>query len=79
MAEHDCIAEVKISKAQRRLKVGYTSVRHEQRATKMTTYYSRTPSLHLKGNWLEEAGFGTDTPVTIAVERGQLVIRPVGE
>ncbi|MEG3113029.1 SymE family type I addiction module toxin [Pantoea sp. T14] len=26
-------------------------------------------------NWLAEAGFGTDTPVTIAVERGQLVIR----
>ena len=75
MAEHDCISEVKISKAQRRLKVGYTSVRHEQRATKMTTYYSRTPSLHLKGNWLEEAGFGTDTPVTIGVEHGQLVIR----
>ncbi|WP_409075530.1 SymE family type I addiction module toxin [Pantoea sp. C3] len=41
----------------------------------MTTYYSRTPSLHLKGNWLAEAGFGTDTPVTIAVERGQLVMR----
>ena len=79
MAELDSIAEVKISKAQRRLKVGYTSIRHEQRATKMTTYYSRTLSLHLKGNWLEEAGFGTDTPVTIAVERGQLVIRPVGE
>ncbi|MEN4976593.1 SymE family type I addiction module toxin [Erwinia billingiae] len=43
----------------------------------MTTYYSRTPSLHLKGDWLEEAGFGTDTPVTVAVERGQLVIRPL--
>lgn len=76
MAEHDCISEVTISKAQRRYKVGYTSIRHEQRATKMTTYYSRTPSLHLKGDWLEEAGFGMDTPVTIAVERGQLVIRP---
>lgn len=30
-------SEVKISKAQRRLKVGYTSIRHEQHATKMTT------------------------------------------
>lgn len=75
MAEQDCISEVKISKAQRRYKVGYTSIRHTVRATKMTTYYSRTPSLLLKGNWLEEAGFATDTPVTIAVERGQLVIR----
>lgn len=75
MAEHDCISEAKISKAQRRYKVGYTSIRHEHRATKMLTYYSRTPSLHLKGDWLAEAGFATDTPVTIAVERGQLVIR----
>lgn len=75
MAEQDSIAEVKISKAQRRLKVGYTSIRHEQRATKMPTYYSRTPSLHMKGDWLKEAGFSTDTPVTVAAERGQLVIR----
>ncbi|MCT4715607.1 type I toxin-antitoxin system SymE family toxin [Enterobacteriaceae bacterium H18W14] len=76
MAEHDCISEVTISKAQRRYKIGYTSIRHSVRATKMTTYYSRTPSLHLKGDWLEEAGFTTDTPVTVAVERGQLMIRP---
>ncbi|MCE0813334.1 SymE family type I addiction module toxin [Buttiauxella sp. S04-F03] len=45
----------------------------------MTTYFSSTPSQHLKGDWLEEAGFGTDTPVTIAVERGQLVIRLLAE
>ncbi|HAI04763.1 hypothetical protein CBI35_09970 [Pantoea sp. AV62] len=77
MAEHDSKPEVCVSKALRQLKVGYTSIRHEKRSTGMTTYYSRTPSLHLKGNWLEEAGFGTDTPVTVAVERGQLVIQPV--
>ncbi|MCZ4060805.1 SymE family type I addiction module toxin [Pantoea sp. LMR881] len=41
----------------------------------MTTNYSDTPSLHLKDDWLTEAEFGTDRPVTIAVERGQLVIR----
>lgn len=76
MAEHDSKSEVTISKVQRRYKVGYTSIRHVTRATKMTTYYSRTPSLHLKGDWLQEAGFGTDTPVTVAVEHGQLVIRP---
>ncbi|MRT15262.1 type I addiction module toxin, SymE family [Enterobacteriaceae bacterium RIT711] len=40
----------------------------------MSRFYNRHPSLHLKGDWLEEAGFGTDTPVTISVERGQLVI-----
>ncbi|MFP1747722.1 hypothetical protein ACLEEB_02665 [Lonsdalea quercina] len=48
MAEQDCISEVKISKAQRRLKVGYTSIRHEQRATKMTKYHSRPPACTLK-------------------------------
>jgi len=67
MAEHDSKSEVKVSKAQRRYKVGYVSIQHIKRATGITSYYSRTPSLHLKGDWLAEAGFGTDTPVTIAV------------
>ncbi|KMK84644.1 SymE family type I addiction module toxin [Pectobacterium brasiliense] len=40
----------------------------------MTRYYSRSPSLHLKGDWLEAAGFGTDTPVIVIVERGKLII-----
>ncbi|RLM24567.1 hypothetical protein BIY26_10370 [Brenneria goodwinii] len=37
-------------------------------------YYSRSPSQHLKGHWLEAAGFGTET-----VEHGQLLIRIVAE
>lgn len=78
MAKHNTKPEVSISKALRRLKVGYTSIRHADR-NDMTTYYSRCPSLNLKGNWLEEAGFATDTPVTVAVEHGQLVIRPLAE
>ncbi|WP_083963206.1 SymE family type I addiction module toxin [Buttiauxella ferragutiae] len=45
----------------------------------MSRFYRRHPSLHLKGDWLKEAGFSTDTPVIVAVERGQLVIRPVVE
>ncbi|WP_334585521.1 SymE family type I addiction module toxin [Pectobacterium cacticida] len=45
----------------------------------MTRYYRRSPSLHLKGHWLEAAGFATDTPVVITVEQGQLVIRIVAE
>ncbi|HFN6478222.1 TPA: SymE family type I addiction module toxin [Citrobacter farmeri] len=32
---------------------------------------------HLNGNWLEEVGFSTDTPVTVSVELGRLVIEPV--
>ncbi|MBQ4769781.1 type I addiction module toxin, SymE family [Pectobacterium versatile] len=31
------------------------------------------------GNWLEAAGFGTDTPAVITVEYGQLLIRIVAE
>ncbi|WP_258034953.1 type I toxin-antitoxin system SymE family toxin [Pectobacterium odoriferum] len=38
-----------------------------------------SPSLHLTGHWLEAAGFGTDTPVTVTVEHGQLLIRIVTE
>lgn len=79
MAEHDCKSGNVISKAQRRYKVGYVSIRHIKRATGMTTYYSRSPSLHLKGDWLEEAGFETDTPVIVTVEHGQLVIRLAAE
>nr|WP_244968590.1 SymE family type I addiction module toxin [Rosenbergiella australiborealis] len=57
------------------MKVGYISIRHESRTDVTATWYSRYPSISLKGNWLEEAGFTTDTPVTVAVEHGQLVIR----
>ncbi|UYA58698.1 hypothetical protein NAL19_439 [Pectobacterium sp. F1-1] len=38
----------------------------------MTRYYSSSP--HLTGHWLEAAGFGTDTRVTITVEHSRLVI-----
>jgi len=43
----------------------------------MTTYYSRHHSLHLKGNWLEEAGFATDTSATVIVEHGRLILQAV--
>jgi len=78
MAEHDTKPEVSISKALRRMKVGYTSIRHAYR-NDITTYYSRCPSLNLKENWLEETGFTTDTPVIMMVEHGQLIIRPLAE
>ncbi|MCE1427265.1 SymE family type I addiction module toxin [Enterobacter hormaechei] len=28
----------------------------------------------MNGNWLEEARFSTDTPITVSVELGRLVI-----
>ncbi|WP_049602417.1 SymE family type I addiction module toxin [Yersinia nurmii] len=74
MAEHDITPEVTLSKTQRRLKVGYVRARHEERKTGMTTYYSQHPSLHLKGDWLKEAGFVTGTGVTVRISEGCLTI-----
>lgn len=59
MAEQHSESDGKISRAQRHLRMGYVSTRHENSKTHMTTYYSRTPGLHLKGDWLREAGFDT--------------------
>ncbi|MDX6914707.1 SymE family type I addiction module toxin [Pectobacterium carotovorum] len=50
---------------------GYVSRRHADR-NDMTRYYS--PSLYLTAHWLEAAGFGYDTRVTITVEHSRLVI-----
>jgi len=73
MAAQDTKPEVSISKALRRLKVGYTSIRQADR-NDMTTYYSRCPSINLRGNWLQEAGFETDMPVDVRVMKDCLVI-----
>jgi len=75
MAEHDTKPEVRISRALQQLKVGYTRIRREKRLIDTTTYYSRCPSINLKGNWLEEAEFQTGQPVKVMVKRGQLIIR----
>ena len=74
MTDHDITPEVTISKNQRHYQVGYVSVRHENSKTHMTTYYSRIPSLHLKGNWLKEAGFDTGTSVTMKISEGGIVL-----
>ncbi|WP_297202702.1 SymE family type I addiction module toxin [uncultured Pluralibacter sp.] len=58
------------------LKVGYTSIRHAERNDR-TTYYSRCPSIKLKGNWLEDAGFTAGATVTVTAEYGQLINRPL--
>ncbi|PQQ41481.1 type I toxin-antitoxin system SymE family toxin [Photorhabdus luminescens] len=75
--QRDCNVNSGSSKAQRRYKVGYISRCHPDRSTGMTRYYNQHPSLHLKGNWLEKAGFTTGQAVNITVERGQLIIRLV--
>ncbi|EDX5692944.1 type I toxin-antitoxin system SymE family toxin [Salmonella enterica] len=74
MAEQDSTPEVTLSKTQRRYKVGYVSARHVNSKTSMTTYYSQHPSLHLKGDWLKEAGFDTGRGVTVRITEGCLTI-----
>ncbi|WP_225759487.1 MULTISPECIES: SymE family type I addiction module toxin [unclassified Leclercia] len=33
--------------------------------------------MRLNSNWLADAGLSTETPVTVIVEQGRLVIEPV--
>ncbi|MGG8095105.1 SymE family type I addiction module toxin [Klebsiella aerogenes] len=40
----------------------------------MARYYSRSPSLHLKGEWLTEAGFETGRGVTVKISDGCIVL-----
>lgn len=64
MAEQNTEPDVNISKGLRPLKVGYVSIRHEKCHDASTAWYTRCAGLRLKGDWLEEAGFKTDTSVT---------------
>lgn len=74
MAETHSTPEVTISKTQRQVKVGYACICHTNRKTKMPTRYSQSPSLHLKGDWLKEAGFDTGRGVTVRITEGYLTI-----
>jgi len=65
---------VSISKGLRRLKVGYVSIRHEVNNDAATAWYTRCAGLRLKEDWLEEAGFKTDTPVDVRVLPGCLIL-----
>ncbi|EIO7469113.1 type I toxin-antitoxin system SymE family toxin [Salmonella enterica subsp. enterica] len=47
---------------------------HTNRKTKVPTGYSRSPSLHLKGDWLKEAGFDTGRGVTVKISEGCIVL-----
>ena len=74
MAERDSTPEVTISKTHRRYKVGYVRTRHENRTNISKTYYSQSPSLNLKGDWLKEAGFETGRGVTVRITEGCLTL-----
>lgn len=66
MAEHDCISEGKISKAERRCIVGYRPKGGDR----------STPQVSLSGKWLKEAGFEVGTGVSPKVMDGCLVLIP---
>ncbi len=63
-----------------------TSTLHKQRHLKVRETYhtyqlsqnckNRTPvgEIHLKGNWLIKAGLKIDTPVTVEVKEGEIVV-----
>ncbi|WP_277754371.1 SymE family type I addiction module toxin [Rosenbergiella epipactidis] len=53
---------------------GYVSIRHESHRDITATYYSRSPSLHLKGDWLREAGCDIGCPVTVKIDEGRLIL-----
>ncbi|EBS7635151.1 type I addiction module toxin, SymE family [Salmonella enterica] len=44
------------------------------RKTKIPTRYTQSPSLHLKGDWLAEAGFEIGTCVTVKISEGCLIL-----
>ena len=71
--------EIAITKPYRHLKVGYFRKRHEDRKTKIPRRYSVHAALSLKGDWLEQAGFATNSQVRVEVEHGKIVINLISE
>ncbi|MEL4871843.1 SymE family type I addiction module toxin [Pantoea agglomerans] len=67
------------TKPYRHLKVGYFRKRHEDRKTKIPKRYSVHAALSLKGDWLEQAGFTTNSQVRVGVQHGKIVIELMPE
>ncbi len=61
------------------MKTRHLKVRETERdyMTKKSRGYATTSFILLKGNWLEEAGFTKDTPVSVIVQKNCLVLTPV--
>jgi len=75
----DRMQQITIAKPYRHLKVGYFRKRHEDRKTKIPTHYSVHAALSLKGDWLEQAGFTTNSQVRVGVEHGKIIIELMPE
>ena len=53
-------------------KIGYQARNNWQQ--RCTTY---SPALQLAGNWLQAAGFQIGQQVTVDIQAGQIIIRPL--
>lgn len=73
------MSDIFIAQPLRHLKVGYFRKRHEDRKTKIPRRYSVHAALSLKGDWLEQAGFKTNSQVRVLVEHGKLFIELMDE
>lgn len=73
------MSDISIAQPLRHLKVGYFRARHEDRKTKIPRRYSVHAALSLKGDWLEQAGFKTNSQVRVLVEHGKLLIELMDE
>ena len=56
----------------RQIKIG--SMMYEYRRKTKDNTQATVPWLQLKGHWLDRAGFGIDTPVTVRIMEGCLVL-----
>ena len=63
----------------RKLLMAYKEYR-EMKVYEQSGYqYKPTPTIVLKGKWLEELGFVSGTPVVVKCQCGQLTITPADE
>jgi len=56
----------------KKIKIGHMV--YEYRRKTKNDSQAKVPWLQLKGHWLDQAGFSIDTPVTVRVMKGCLVL-----
>lgn len=54
--------------------MAYKEYREMKVCEKSGYHYKPTPTITLKGNWLQELGFEIDTPITVKCEGVRLTI-----
>ena len=59
--------------------MAYKEYREMKVCEKSGYQYKPTPTITLKGKWLQELGFEIDTPITVKCEDGRLVITKSNE